>query len=145
MLIRNWNRRIPSGSSGKEQYLKQFVTCVAILVCFASVAYAEDQKLRLSLGVAIRMAAEKNLGVRAELYNPAQFEADINRNRAIYDPLLSIQTLYSDSTEPVPSSISSNSNSSPISSQGNSFQFNSSLSQLFWSGATASLFFNNYY
>lgn len=114
-------------------------------MCFATGADAADQKLRLSLGEAIRMAAEKNLDVRAELYNPAQFEADINRNRAIYDPLLSIQTLYSDSTDPVPGSIGSNSSSSSISSQGNSFQFNSSLSQLFWSGATASLFFNNGY
>jgi len=125
--------------------VRHFVTSFAVLLCFATGVYAADQKLRISLGEAIRLAAEKNLNVRAELYNPAQFEADINRNRAIYDPQVSIQTFYSDSTVPVPDSNGSSSLSSSLSSVGHSFQFNSSISQLFWSGATASLFFNNGY
>ena len=62
------------------------------LMCLPSFATAADAPIQLSLNEAIRMAVEKNLDVRAELYNPAQFEADINRNRAIYDPLLTLQT-----------------------------------------------------
>ena len=60
--------------------------------------FSSDAPLSLTLNAAIRMAVEKNLDVRAELYNPAQFEADIHRNRSIYDPLFSIQSSYSDST-----------------------------------------------
>ncbi|NVN89494.1 MAG: TolC family protein [Desulfuromonadales bacterium] len=111
----------------------------AVIVCWSSNVIASDQLIRLSLGEAIRMAAEKNLDVRAELYNPAQFEAEINRNRAIYDPSLTIQASYSDTTNPVSST------STTFSNRGQSFQLNTSISQLFWSGAIASLGFNNNY
>ncbi|QEM70208.1 TolC family protein [Geobacter sp. FeAm09] len=87
------------------------------------------------------MAVEKNLDVRAELYNPAQYEADINRNRAIYDPLLTLQTGYSDST--VPSTTISATGSSSGSSYGRTFQADASLSQLFWTGATVTAGFTN--
>jgi outer membrane protein TolC len=93
--------------------------------------------MKLTLSEAIRMAAEKNLDVRAELYNPAQFEADINRNRAIYDPLFSAQTSYSDSTTPTVDLITQ------ISSTGRTYQFNAGLSQLLWTGASATVGFNN--
>lgn len=86
------------------------------------------------------MAVEKNLDVRAELYNPAQFEADINRNRSIYDPLLALQTEYTDSTNSPVGSIASG---NAISSQ--SFLLNSSISKLLWTGANASINFNNSY
>jgi len=83
------------------------------------------------------MAAERNLDVRAEFYNPAQFEADIHRNRSIYDPLLSLDTTYADTTQPAFSSANTVS--------GQSFDVNASLSQLFWTGGTASaVFMNNY-
>ena len=85
------------------------------------------------------MAAEKNLDVRAELHNPAQFEAEINRNKAIYDPLLNIQTNYSDTTSPVTETTKT------FSSRGHSFQLNTSINQLLWTGATVSLGFNNNY
>lgn len=83
------------------------------------------------------MAAERNLDVRAELYSPAQYEADINRNRAIYDPQLNLQTYYSDFTNPVSGSYGNASN------KGHSFVLDLSLSQLFWTGATATLAYNN--
>ena len=105
------------------------------LMCLPSFATAADAPIPLSLNEAIRMAVEKNLDVRAELYNPAQFEADINRNRAIYDPLLTLQTNYSDST--VPSATTLN--------YGRMFQANASLGQLFWTGATATASFDNPY
>lgn len=101
-------------------------------------AYSASEPLSLTLRESIRMAVEKNLDVRAELYNPAQFEADINRNRAIYEPVLDLKTSYIDSTV---SSIGQNGTFS--SSQ--SFALDSSISSLFWTGGTASLFYNNDY
>jgi outer membrane protein TolC len=102
-------------------------------------AIAADASLKLTLSEAIKMAAEKNLDVRAELYNPALFEADIHRNRAIYNPLFTAQTSYSDSTTPT---VNVN---TPISIAGQAFQLNTGLSQLLWTGATASVGFNNAY
>ncbi|MDD5107100.1 MAG: TolC family protein [Desulfuromonadaceae bacterium] len=100
--------------------------------------FSAEASFSLTLGDAIRMAVEKNLDVRAELYNPAQYEADINRNRSIYDPLLILQGNYSDST------------SQTVSSGGRTLEsqaldLNSSLSQLFWTGGTAAISFNNGY
>ncbi|MGD0587117.1 MAG: TolC family protein [Oryzomonas sp.] len=109
------------------------IVLACAMMCLPSLATAADAPIPLSLNEAISMAVEKNLDVRAELYNPAQFEADINRNRAIYDPLLTLQTNYSDSTVP----------STTTGSYGRMFQANASLGQLFWSGATATAGFNN--
>ena len=101
------------------------------------VASSAGEPLSLPLNEAIRMAVEKNLDVRAELYNPAQFEADINHNRAIYDPLLMLQTNFTDSTTPSTTFAGSSNNAST------SFLLNSSISRLFWSGGTAAIYFNN--
>jgi len=84
------------------------------------------------------MAVEKNLDVRAELYNPAQYEADINRYRAIYDPLLTLQTTYTDSN-----AATAISGGNAVGSQG--AVLDSSLSQLLWTGGTAAIIFNNGY
>jgi len=83
------------------------------------------------------MAAEKNLDVRAEYYNPAQFEADINRSRSIYDPFLVLETTYADSTSPSLNSAST--------INGQTFDANASLSQLLWTGGTASAVYRNRY
>ena len=107
------------------------------LVLPAAVGSA-DEPVTLTLNSAIKMAVEKNLDVRVELYNPAQFEADINRNRSIYDPLVSLQTYFTDSTV---SSVSIPGKT--VDSQ--SFVLNSSISRLFWTGATAAIYFNNGY
>jgi len=112
---------------------------VLLLVSLPPAAIAADSPFKLTLSEAIKMAAEKNLDVRAELYNPAQFEADINRNRAIYDPLFTADTSYFDSTTPT---VSVN---TPVTVAGKSYQFNAGLSQLFFTGATASFGFNNAY
>lgn len=103
------------------------------------IAYSAGEPLSLSLNEAIKMAVEKNLDVRVELYNPAQFEADINRNRSIYDPLLTLQTNFTDSTTTSASSVAGRANESV------SYLLNSSVSRLFWTGATASVYFNNSY
>lgn len=101
-------------------------------------AYSSETPLSLTLNDAIRMAVEKNLDVRAELYNPAQFEADIQRYRSIYDPVFAFQTAYTDSTTATVSS-----GGKAVESQ--SMLLNSSLSQLLWTGATAAITFNNGY
>lgn len=100
--------------------------------------YSSETPLSLTLSDAIRMAVEKNLDVRAELYNPAQFEADINRNRSIYDPVLALQTSYTDSSTATFSSAGK-----AVESQ--STVLNSSISQLLWTGGTAAITFNNGY
>lgn len=104
-----------------------------------SAAVAADAELKLSLTEAIRMSAERNLDVRAELYNPAQFEAEINRNRSIYNPLLMALTSYIDSKNP---DIVSN---TAVTTSGKTLQMNAGISQLFWTGGTASATFNNSY
>ncbi len=101
------------------------------------VVHSAETPLSLTLNEAIRMAVEKNLDVRAELYNSAQFEADINRNRAIYNPLFTAQTNYSDSTTRTAGT------STPVSTVASAFQLNAGLSQLLWTGATATAGFTN--
>lgn len=98
---------------------------------------AAGKSVKLSLADAIRMAAERNLDVRAELYNPAQYEADINRYHGIYDPQLSLQGNYTDSNKSSPSLVGS------IVSESRELSLNSSLSRLFFTGGTAALTFNN--
>jgi outer membrane protein TolC len=121
-------------------------TILVITMFFVSIvtqdAHAEQSSKTLSLNEAISIAVEKNLDVRAEFYNPAQFEADVNRNRAIYDPLFSAQTAYTGNS-------TGNSAAQPTSGgivgDTQAFTINSSISQLFWSGGTAALNFNNSY
>jgi outer membrane protein TolC len=90
----------------------------------------------LTLNEAVRIAVEKNLDVRAELYTPAQFEADINRYDAIYDPRFTLQTKFDDSAEEKPTL-----NKSVIDTE--SLSTGVSLSRLFSTGATAAFSFNN--
>lgn len=108
------------------------------MLIFPVTVYPSEAPLSLTLNDAIRMAVEKNLDVRAELYNPAQYEADINRNRAIYDPLLTLQTSYTDSTT---ASVSSDG----VVVESKALALNSSISQLLWTGGTAAITFNNGY
>jgi outer membrane protein len=61
----------------------------------------------LTLREAIRLAAERNLDVRAELYNPAIAEALIRQNLGIYDANLTLSGSYSGSDTLPTSSISS--------------------------------------
>jgi len=117
--------------------VKRFALITVLLICLPQAVSAADAPMMLTLREAIKMAAERNLDVRAELYNPAQFEAEINRNRSIYDPLLSIDAAYADKTTPAFISAAS--------VNGQSADINSSLSQLFWTGGTVAAVFNNSY
>ena len=117
--------------------MRRFALTVLLLTSIPLAAVAADAPLKLTLSDAIKMAAERNLEVRAEFYNPAQFEADINRNRSIYDPLLLLDTTYVDSKSPAFSSATS--------FNGQSFDINASLSQLFWTGGTVTAAYKNNY
>ena len=109
---------------------------MAVTAACLSCGPAWGEPLKLSLVEAIRGAVERNLDIRAELFNPAQNEADIQRSRSIYETVLGVQTNFNDMAAP---SLTGGTNDS------HSVAFNSSLSQLLWTGATASLSFNNSY
>lgn len=117
--------------------MKRTVLAAVVLICLPSVALAASDPISLSLREAVRMAAEKNLDVRAEFYTPAQFEAEIHRNKSIYDPVLGLDTSYADSTSPA---INPSANIS-----GQSFDLNASLTQQLWTGGTAAAIFRNNY
>ncbi|WP_231934380.1 TolC family protein [Geobacter sp. DSM 9736] len=95
---------------------------------------------RLTLQEAIRMAAERNLDVRAELYNTALFEADIHRFRGIYDLLLSALLDYRDSTTLATNNVITG--GSPTIEQ-KSVSYNAGATQLLPTGGTVGLTFNN--
>jgi outer membrane protein TolC len=119
--------------------MKPLLALCALLLIIPSAGISAEAPISLTLHEAIRMSAEKNLDVRAELYNPAQYEAEVNRNRAIYNPLFTAQTTYTDTTTP---SLEVN---QAASIAGKSLQLNAGLSQLFWTGATVAASFNNSY
>ena len=112
-----------------------FFVCLLVGFTHCLPLFAQSS-LSLTLNEAVRIAVEKNLDVRAELYTPAQFEADINRYGAIYDPRLTLQTRFDDTAEEKPTL-----NKSVIDTQ--TFSTGASLSRLFSTGATAALSFNN--
>lgn len=119
-----------------RHYLPLIVLVLAITV---RGAYAEEPPLHLTLKDAIRMAVERNLEVRAELYNPAMGEADIRLNRGIYDPLLTLSADYQESTTQPASIFLSGAR---ISRQKN-LSANAGISQLVPTGGTIGLFFDN--
>lgn len=109
----------------------------ALCVQIPTRAHADSEPVSLTMQQAIRLAVENNLDVRAELYNPAQFEAEIRQNQAIYDPMFSAQSGFMDTTAGSPSLLASD----PARDQ--SWQINAEVSQLFPTGAIASVGFDN--
>jgi outer membrane protein TolC len=68
------------------------------MIVSASAAAAQEGALQLTLKEAIKTAVEKNLDLKAELYTPAQNEADLRKNRAIYAPHVTLNTSYQDAS-----------------------------------------------
>lgn len=142
--------------------MKKLFSIVLVVSIFTN-AYAEENIVRLTLSEAIKIAVENNLDLRAEIYNVAQFEADIQRSRAIYDPTLSFQANYNyspisvttatSSTTSAPNvyNISSADGIQPVQPEINLQTdtqiviLNSSLSQLIWTGGTIAAVYNNIY
>ncbi len=61
-------------------------------------AAADSAPLQLSLKEAVKLALERNLDLKAELYNPAQAEAEIRKSRSIYETHLTLDSSYQDAT-----------------------------------------------
>ncbi len=61
------------------------------VLCACPAPAAGAETLTLSIGDAVRMAVERNLGLQVATYSPAIAETGIRKARAIYDPLLSAQ------------------------------------------------------
>ncbi len=149
--------------------MKKLFVLIFIIGIFSS-AQAGENVFTLTLGDAVKTAVEKNLDVRAEIYNAAQFEADVRRNQAIYEPVVSLQTMYNYSpiavtapgaTTAAPGSSGGSTVSAQAASDGTTVLepgpprniqtdiqtalFNSSLSQRLWTGGTIAAVFNNTY
>lgn len=112
----------------------------ALLLCLFSIdAQAADDRLQLALKEAIRLAVEKNLDVRAELYNPAMAEATIRQNSGIYDTVLNLLTSFQHSTTQPASPFLSGA----LVNKQNVFKINPGVSQLIPTGGTVGLTFDN--
>jgi outer membrane protein len=77
----------------KTRMLTAAVTC-CLLLGSAGALLAQPAPIDLTLKDAIKLALERNLDLKVELYNPAMAEADIRRSLGIYDPLLSLGLNY---------------------------------------------------
>lgn len=103
----------------------------------SSTSFADNQVINLSLKEAVRLAVENNLSLKAELYNPAQAEADIRKNRAIYETRLLLNSSYQDTTTFLPNTLEEYNAQQLIITPG--------LSKLFPTGGTAEVHFDNQY
>jgi outer membrane protein len=119
--------------------VKRYILSAIIVTMSAGSAVAAGE-VRLTLKEAVRMAVEKNLDVKAELYNPAAAEADIRKYRGIYNPLLSMLANYQDSSTLSPNSFTTGGNSV---GRIRSTALNAGISQLLTSGGTAGAAFDN--
>lgn len=117
--------------------------CVVLSAFFAAGIsgnlHAQENGVNLSLQQAIRMAVEKNLDLKAELYNPATAEAELRKSKGIYDPLLSLLLNYQEANTQAASAYTSG---TPISRQ-RIFEYSAGISQLIPLGGTVGLSFNN--
>lgn len=110
-----------------------------LLATFSRTTIAQEGPVNLTIKDAIKIAVEKNLDVKAELYNPASSEADIRKYYGIYDPLLSLLTKFQNSnTLPASSFLSGAS----VSRQ-KTLNYNAGASQLIPYGGTVGLSFDN--
>ena len=108
------------------------------LLCAYPFSAAGGETWTLSIEEAVRMAVEKNLGLQVATYSPAISATGIRKARAIYDPLLSALVDHQGSNQQVaPESFTID--------QQRVFNFDTSITQLLSSGATASLSFNNFW
>ena len=74
--------------------MKKYAIPLLLNLLLVSTASAESAAMKLSLKEAVKLALERNLDLKVELYNPAQAEADIRKNRSIYEPHLKLDTSY---------------------------------------------------
>lgn len=119
---------------------RPFMLSLALIVMIVAPVAAESSSTRLTLADAIKAVVEKNLEVRSERYTPAQQEAEYQKSRGIYDPTVQLQASYADTT-----ATSSFYLSPPERQSVQTTQLNAAISQLFFTGGTASIGFTNSY
>ena len=120
--------------------MKRYLLTAVMLLSIAAHAPAQEKSLSLPLKEAIKLAVEKNLDVQAALYTPASAAADIYKYLGIYDPLLSLQAGYQDSTNL--SSYIVVTGGKPV-SRVSSTTYNAGVTQLLPFGATVGAAFDN--
>jgi outer membrane protein TolC len=116
--------------------MAQLLAALLFLGALAFPGPAGAGPTRLSVDDAVRIAVGRNLGLQVATYSPAIAETGIRKAHAIYDPLLSALVDYQ----------GSNLNAAPGSSlvdKRRLFHFDTSISRLLPSGATASASFTN--
>jgi len=116
----------------------KMILALCMVFSFGAVACLQAEPVRLTMADAVKMAVEKNLDLKVELYNPAQQEAEYQKSRGIYNPTLNLQANYNETT-----SYSTTQAAGKYWNQNT--QFNAGVSQLLPTGATATLGFNNSY
>jgi len=118
--------------------MARFPVALLPLLAFAVAGTALAEPYRLSVDDAVRIAVERNLGLKVETYNPAIAATDVRRAEAIYDPRLSSIVDHRGENRqagPVSSSVT----------RSRFFDFDVSLDQLLATGATASAAFANFW
>lgn len=83
------------GHTEVEDMRKALVVSIALLSGLCVNAGA--QSINLSMKGAVKLAVEKNLELRTELYNSAMANAEVRRNRGIYNTVLGMNVDYTDS------------------------------------------------
>lgn len=108
---------------------------VTMLTTLLATTASAQEALQLPLKEAIRLAIEKNLDLRVEVYNPAQSEVELRKARGIYDTHLTLNTSYQYAK--------SMSASSTAASELQTFKLAPGAYQLLPTGGTVSAAFNN--
>jgi outer membrane protein len=120
--------------------VKKYIVATVLMVMTGGVASAQDGDVKLTLKEAVKMAVEKNLDVRVELYNPATAEADIRKYLGIYNPLLNVNVNYQDSAAQ-PSNAFTSGGAQVV--RLRSTNFDAGVSKYLFTGGTAGIEFNN--
>ena len=119
--------------------MKNILFALALILTVYGTVSAQEGVIQLPVKEAIKLAVERNLDVRAELFNPAAAEADIRKSMGIYNPLLNLATNYQDSTIQTPAT----SSFGIFLARTRNTVFNAGVSQLVPSGGTVGASFNN--
>lgn len=117
--------------------MKPFLASATAFLLLTGAAFAAETEIKLSLREAVRMAVEKNLEVKTELYNAAQSEADVRKNRSIYETHLTADVAYDQSKSFAPSTNGT--------LDQKSFAFTPGVYRLLPTGGTVTLSFDNIY
>lgn len=78
--------------------MNRYIAALLLQAVLAGVALADAGSLNLSLKEALRLAVERNLNLKAELFSPAIAESEIHNSKSIYETHLTLDTSYRDST-----------------------------------------------